>query len=137
MVTYTGVHIFKDTNKNIIPYKHAERSKSIIEVKHMLYNIDSCKDSCIIVEGVFDVWRIGNGAIGLMGTQFTLEQLELLINYRFKKVIVAFDEGAETAGYKLARQLSGIVPSVIHIEILRGDPDTLPEEEINYIRSLL
>lgn len=131
IVTYTSIHISKE-NK----YKHAEKNKSVIEVKNMLYNIDNCTDSCVIVEGVFDVWRIGDGAIGIMGTKYTDQQLEMLINY-FKKVIIAFDEGAEELGYNLAKELSGCIPEVIHIEILRGDPDELPQKEINYIRSLL
>lgn len=135
IVTFTGKDI---TGKSRIPYKDCKKENSIVEVKHMLYNIDNCKGkSCVVVEGCFDVWRIGNGAVSTSAIEFTDEQVDMLCGYGFKRVIVAYDCGAEDQGYKLAKQLSSVIPEVLQIEILRGDPDTLPQKDIEYIRSLI
>jgi hypothetical protein len=134
IVTYSGKDI---TGKSEIPYKHCKKEESILHPKQMLYNIDNCKSTCAVLEGVFDVWRIGDGAVATSGIEFTDEQVDMLIGYGFKRIIVVYDHGAEEHGYRLAKQLSLVVPEVLQVELLRGDPDTLPQEDIEYIRSLL
>jgi hypothetical protein len=97
-----------------------------------LYNLDSVRKTVVIVEGVTDVWRIGDGAVATFGTQYTKAQLALLIG--IKRAFVMFDAEAEEEGSRLAYDLSAIVPFVDIINLREGDPASLSEEGVKYLR---
>ena len=115
-------------------YKFCPNDEAVIPAKQCLYNIDSVKDTAIIVEGVTDVWRIGDGAVALFGMEYTREQLNLLKN--LNKVVVMLDAGEreQQQAEKLAYSLSGIVPNVSIATLTSGDPCDLDEEEILRLR---
>lgn len=135
LVTYLG----KDTTGlQEIPYKNAPVEKSIVQCKHTLYGIDQVRDTAIIVEGVFDAWRIGQGAVPCFGTQYTIDQLLLLKNV--KRVFVLFDGKKEDDGeaikfaHRMANDLTAIVPEVEVLELDEGDPDTMTADEVWELR---
>jgi len=124
------------TGKAKNKYKHCPNADSIIPVKECLYNLDNCpSNKVIVVEGVIDVWRIGDGAVAVFGTQCTREQIKKLS--KFEHVHVMFDSDAIDEAKKLANRLIGLVKQVELIEIAEGDPAKLSEEEINKIKSLI
>lgn len=123
LVSYVGRDI---TGKARIPYKNSPIEKSKISVKNMLYGLDNTKDKLILVEGIFDAWRIGFGAVATLGTQVTTEQLALLQNY--KKIGIMFDADATNKAVKLAHTLGSIVPEVCVFELATGDPDSILNE---------
>lgn len=131
LVTYVA----RDTSGKLeIPYKNAPIEKSKIQAKHTLYGLDDVKDTAIIVEGIFDAWRIGTGAVATFGTQYTTEQIALLAKKRLGKVFVMFDADATDKAYNLAHDLSSVVPKVEVIELAEGDPDNLTEDEVWELR---
>jgi DNA primase len=83
------------------------------------------------VEGVFDAWRIGDGAIATFGTQFTDEQL-LMIS-KFKQVFVMYDQDAIDDAHRLANILMLFVPVKV-LELDSGDPDDLEDYQVREIR---
>lgn len=112
----------------------------LIDRNSIIYNIDNIPNRiAVIVEGYTDVWRIGDGAVAIMGTNFSNDQL-LLLSQVADKALVLFDEHAYDVGEELANQLSGVIPTVDHmtIESRSGrevDPDTLPPDLIKKIRN--
>jgi len=118
-------------------YKHQSKSEAVIDCSRTLYNIDHCGTSCIIVEGVTDVWRIGDGAVGMMGVFFTKEQIQMLIDKGIKKVFVCYDADAKKEAKKLAHQISGIIDYVELIILKRDDPDKQDKKTIMELRRLL
>jgi DNA primase len=83
LVTYVG----RDTTgKSEIPYRNAPIEKSIIQSKHCLYNLDTVKDTVIVVEGILDCWRIGSSAVATFGTQVTREQILLLNVIKWQQI---------------------------------------------------
>jgi len=138
LITYTGRDV---TEKAEIKYKHLANEKSVVPVKKTLYNIDSILegDSIIIVEGVTDVWRLGESAIATMGIQYTQEQVEMILKKNPKKVIVLFDadKKAIAQAYKLANQLSLFIKDVSVIELDEGDPCDLNEQKVIKIRNMI
>lgn len=89
-------------------------------------------DTCIVVEGVFDAWRVGELAVATFGIKYKSEQLRLLS--RFKRVIVWFDEEpqAQEQAKKLVSELRfrGVKASqIFHL----GDPASTPQDEVNQI----
>lgn len=118
------------------PYKNCPNEEAIIPMKECLYNLDSVRDTALVVEGPADVWRIGDGAVATMGIQYTAEQVALLADHGVKKVVVMFDGEplAVQQARKMARALSTLIPIVEVYELGGGDPGELPEREVLKIR---
>ena len=117
-----------------IPYLNAPPEKCIIPVNHCLYNIDSVKDFAVIVEGITDVWRHGDGFIGSFRKGMTSEQIELLISKRPKRVYTMYDPDATEQSQALANKLSGLFPEVSVLELEKDDPADMTQEEVNELR---
>ncbi len=133
MVSYQGRDI---TNKSKLKYKACPKEKEVMEHQHIVYGLDHVKgDSCVIVEGITDVWRLGYGAVSCFGTSFTTQQVNLIAE-RMKTVFVLFDGGEEDSA-KMAREL-GVMLSARGIEVEnlileRGDPGEMPQEEADLL----
>ena len=137
MVSYTGRDI---TGKAGIKWKTCKAENEVVPHKHILYGLDHCKsDSCLVVEGPGDVWRMGYNAVSTFGTSFKLEQAMLLCN-RFKRVFILYD--AEPKAQEQARAL-GVLLSArrIEVEILQltecNDPGDLNQNEADDIMKSL
>lgn len=96
------------TGKQELRYKCCPVEKAIVHHKHLLYGADLCrrKDQIVVVEGVFDAWRLGAGAVATFGTSVTREQINAMANWR--KIFVAFDPepDAQEHAHAIARELS-------------------------------
>ena len=135
LITFSSIDI---TNEQIPKYKHQKIEDTIIDPSRTLYNIDSVKDKMILVEGITDVWRIGDGCCATMGKTVSQEQLNIMYKKRLKKVLVMFDfSDAMDQSKKIATQLSGFGFSVEHVECINtkiNDPDDLPDNIVKKLR---
>lgn len=133
LVTYVGRDV---TGKAQTKYQNCPLEYSLISIKDCLYNLDSIKDKAIIVEGITDVWRLGDGAVATFGTQFTEKQVSLLT--RLEKVFVMYDSDAIEVSHRLANELTGICKNVEVIELSQGDPASFfsPEEALKLKQEL-
>ena len=124
------------TDKQTPKYKNLSNEQSVINVKNCLYGIDLIKKGgrAILVEGVFDQWRVGDGSCAFLGVEYTNQQLFLLYEKELKEVYVMFDSDAIKKANKLGHILSTFVPKVEIIELDKGDPSDMGEEEINKLR---
>ena len=120
-------------------YKHCSNEKAIIPMKECIYNIDSVRDTALVVEGVTDVWRIGDGAVAVMGMEYTKEQILAIYNSGVRKAVIMFDAGEleKKKGSKLANALSVLIPIVEIIELESGDPGDFTEKEVKNIREIV
>jgi len=114
-------------------YLNASNEESMFPVKECIYNIDSVGDIAVVVEGVTDVWRGGDGFCATLGTRWTTEQVAILLWKKPKTIYIMFDGEEEAIGqaYKLANKLSGVIETVVVLELSDGDPDDSPDEEIS------
>lgn len=134
LVSFTARDI---TDNAEIRYKDCEIDKSVIPVKNCLYNIDRVRTrKVLIVEGATDVWRIGDGAVATMTTEFTERQVLLLSELGVETVFTMFDAGYEAQ--KRAKELLAMLPPKIrnreNIALSEGDPAELSEEDVKYLR---
>ena len=121
------------SGKSPIPYKNSSDVYSIKDAKQCLYNVDNVpRKTVVIVEGVFDAWRIGDGAVATFGTRYTHEQLLLLRGMR--RAFVMYDADANFLAHKLAHDISSIVPNVEVLELIGGDPADLTTEDVKSLR---
>jgi len=136
MVSYTALDV---TGKKAEEdkYRNCPNENTVIPTRQCLYNLDSVEDKVLIVEGPADVWRWGQGAVGMFGVKYTLDQVGLLLTRKkVKKAFVMFDTGEEELrqAYKLAGTLNSLIPHVEVLELPSGDPDDLSDEEVRELR---
>jgi hypothetical protein len=117
-------------------YLALAQEQSIKFSKECVYGIDDLRsDTGAIVEGVFDQWRIGDGALATFGVEFTTAQL-VVIAKKISKAVVLYDAGsdAQLRADKLAWQLAPLLKQVIRYSIPKGDPDELNDDEVAYLK---
>lgn len=122
------------TTEQPIAYKNSPIDKSIVPPKEALYNIDRVKDVALVVEGVTDVWRIGDGAVATFGTAWTNPQVKMLEGLR--KVFVMFDGEKEATkkAHEFAHAVGSLVDEVEVIEMSSGDPDDMEMMQVCELR---
>ena len=132
LVNYTS----RDVTGKQVKYKHCSNENAIIPIKNCLYNIDTVKDKCIIVEGITDVWRIGDGCVCTFGIEFSEAQVNLLLKKKVKKATIIFDSEilAVKKAYELSEWLNGLKIKSNVIELDYGDPADFTVEEIKRLR---
>ena len=144
-VSYQGRDI---TDKSELRYKACKKENEIIPHQEIVYGLDYIKgESCLLVEGITDVWRMGIGSTSCFGTSFTISQVNLIAS-RIKNCFIMFDADDTNAmcmAYQLSMLLSGrglyveIVdisdtPSEMLVDPNKGiDPGNLKQEYANLI----
>ena len=146
LVSWTGRSILpKETLKELeIPrYKNLSIEQSVINPKEIFFNLDnSTQDKVMLVEGAFDVMRVGDGCICSLGTSVTDEQILFLKN-RYKKIFVCFDNevSAQIKAKKTAMKLSSVGLEVEVVNICepfnKNDPGELSYSEVVEIKKEL
>lgn len=135
LVTFTSIDV---TGKEEIKYKHLSEEKSIIHCKQLLYGEEFNKDKrkVIVVEGIFDKFRMGEGSVCTFGTKVTKEQKLLLSRYKEVKICFDGDKPGREAAQQLADDLSGFT-SVSIIDLPDDiDPDKLNKQKIEFIKKI-
>lgn len=135
LVSYQG----RDYTGKQIPYLACSRDKEVVFHKHILYGFDKAIwNTCIVVEGLFDVWRLGPGALCTFGAKYTPSQL-LLIAQNFKKAFLLFDN--DPAGWKasdkMQYELENMNVSTEIIELSSGDAGDLDPKTAKEIMKLI
>jgi DNA primase len=130
LVTFLARSIFEGLKE---PYKNAPVEESVIPIKSAVYNLDSVRNNVVIVEGVTDVWRIGEGAVATFGKKYTKNQLVHFSG--IKRAFILYDSDAQKEADKLAYDLSAIVKEVEILTLSEGDPADLSEEDVKKLRS--
>lgn len=144
VVSYQGRDI---TEKAKVKYKACSMDKETIHHKAIVYGFDriqECKhkDRCIIVEGIFDAWRLGAGTVATFGTGFTDSQVLFIARRGIKTSFIMYDpeEKAQEQAEKLSLQLNGfgVESKIVDISSEKAeDPATLSEKKAQQIRKEL
>lgn len=140
IVNFTGRTILKDVEPR---YKDAE-DEWVIHKTQCLYNIDSVKEGGIAigVEGAFDSISGGDGVVGFLSTNFSIQQIELLKSKKLKKFFICFDNTQfDPNAQKKADELASYFPftDVEFIDLPDGIKDfgELSRSDIRHIRSIV
>jgi hypothetical protein len=135
MVAYTGRAITDDIKSK---YKMVDKKDILESPTSLLYGIHKTKsDAVIIVEGVTDVWRIGPGAVAVLGIGWHQEQANILRKFKRRYVLFDPEHKAQERGEKLAKWLSNFPGET---EIIGGfgcDPGDMSEGDVSDVKSLL
>lgn len=120
------------TGKAKLPY--VNYPNGILTTKETLYNIDSCNDTALVVEGFIDTWKIGDGCCSTIGIMWTIKQLKLLSGFR--RVFVLFDSEyeAQQSAERLCSDLACEVNHVERLELDGDDPGSMSESDAKHLR---
>lgn len=128
---YIGRTIAQDVRPK---YKVSHNKDITVSPASLLYGINKVPgDTIVIVEGPTDVWRLGPGAVAVLGIDWKTDQANLL--RRFARRFIMFDPEADAAkkAIGLARWLSLFQGSTEVIDDLRCDPGDMTNQEARKI----
>ena len=125
-------------------YKNCPLESAIMNNKEILYNLDNVFNSVIIiVEGVTDVWCLGDNSVCTFGTSWTKAQSYEIARLD-KEIVILFDneKPAQRSANKLAIELemmgcSVSVNNTLLAECGVNDPGELSEEQSKEYMQLL
>jgi len=135
MVSFVGMSIIRE--KGIVKYLNCATEDSVISARDCLYNYDTIKDVAVIVEGITDVWRMGDGFVATLGKGMNAERIKLLKEKNPKKVCILYDADAVKDAHKVANNLCGLFEDVSVLELDEGDPADLSAKEALEIRNII
>lgn len=139
LVNFQGRDI---TNKQELRYKGPPVDMVPLHHKHTLYGAHKCRDTStiVVVEGVLDQWRMGDGFVCSFGTSMTTQQIYLLSQW--EEIIFLFDpeKEAQKRATEYGKQLASLGRKVETISADFGggrDPgDLTPAEALGIRRDL-
>jgi DNA primase len=139
IVSYTGRDY---TGRQDPKYKSCRTEDEAIHHKNILYGGDEARgDKAIVVEGPTDCWRLGAGAVGVFGIEWTVPQAILLAG-RYRRLFILFDR--EEQAQAQADELWMAVKSFradLDGEILTlpgvKDPGDLSQKDADYLMKTL
>ena len=127
MVSYQGRDI---TGRDDPKYRACPGDLEVIPHKHVLYNIDNAGDGpLVVVEGITDVWRLGDRAVATFGTKFTWPQVKMMARYRKVYILYDSEHTAQNQARDICLSLTSLTvqASVVHLPV--GDPGDLSNEQ--------
>lgn len=125
------------TNKSDLKYKACPMERETQHHKHILYGHPRCfqRRVGIAVEGVTDVWRLGDYAFAVFGISYKEEQVTEIAR-RFDTVAIVFDGGETTAQRRmrtLRDQLRAGGLESKYIWIPAGDPGSMSQDDASHL----
>jgi DNA primase len=117
---YTGNTTVKIRNPSNVPHKS------------YLYNYDLITNSfAVLVEGIFDCWRVGDDGVATFGTSLSVGQMLRLCKLNLKRLYFCWDEDALDKAYEASFLLRQFIPEVHVVELPVGkDPADLDRTEV-------
>lgn len=110
------------TGENDPRYKNCPNRFSVMRPKEVLYGWDRFKGRHLrLVEGAFDVFRIGDSSLGLIKGSMSREQRSLILSLSLDSMTVFLDKGNLKSAYTIAENLSPYIDRIKVVEM--GDDD--------------
>jgi len=125
---------------NVQPkYKACPKERELIHHQHILYgNQSRWGQTGICVEGVTDVWRLGEKSFAVFGIEFTLPQIRKIAQH-FSRVAVVFDDDpqATVQVHKLIAELRMYGVDAWWVPII-GDPGGMGQADADaFVKDIL
>ena len=137
MCSYQGRTIVKGIEPR---YKACHREKELIDHRELLYDMDNARDDTVmVVEGVTDAWRLGDGAVATFGTSLSKTSPQIMLLKGFRRAFVIFDAEpkAQAKGRWLADQLSALGLEAVNVRLKAGDPGGMTPDQAMELKERL
>jgi len=135
IVSFQGRDI---TDKHMAKYMACPPEREIISHQHIVYgkpDLGGIRGVC--VEGITDVWRLGQDSFAIFGIKFTRHQIRAIARL-FEEVVIVFDPDPQAQAQALKLEQELIFKGVrAWREEISTDPGSLGQEEANYLMKQL
>jgi len=115
-------------------YVNAKPEQEAVPIKSLLYGAEHAGHSIIVVEGPFDVWKIGPGAVATLGVNYTRSQLAAIAAYPSRAVCFDNEPIAQQQARRLCAELAAFPGQTHCVEIDAKDPGEASPKEVRQIR---
>ena len=119
-------------NPKVTRYVSAALNEEMLFHKELLYGEDSARHAIIVVEGIFDAWRIGPGAVATFGSGYSAEQLERIAKYQIRAICFDNEPEDQKRARKLSNDLSALPGDTYNIVL--DSKDAADESQANIER---
>lgn len=117
-----------------VRYISAKAEEEEISAKTLLFGEDYARHAIIIVEGPFDVFRIGPGAVATLGLVVTPAQVEKMRQYPIRVICFDREAQAQKRARKLCRLLEPYPGSTYNVTLSASDPGSASAKEVTQLR---
>lgn len=118
-------------------YINAPPDMEAIPAKECLYGAENARHAVCVVEGPFDVWKIGPGAVCTLGVQFSAAQVEAIASYPERGICYDAEPRAQKRALQLIDKLKPFPGSTTNIELDAKDPGEAEPWEIEIVKKTL
>lgn len=115
-------------------YLSASAEEEAVNHKHLVYGIDYCRHSVVVVEGPIDAWAIGPGAGAVFGTAYSTAQVRRLISIPLRFVCFDASKEAQAKARELCGELSLFRGKTVNICLDAKDPGCAGAKELAQLR---
>lgn len=117
-------------------YLSASAEQEAMNHRELIYGLDYCRHSVVVVEGPTDAWAIGPGAGATFGIGFTPAQVRQLSNMPNRFICFDSAPDAQRKARELCAQLSVFEGRTENIILDAKDPGSASEKEISLVRKV-
>jgi len=118
-------------------YITANLNEETIPHKNLLYGEDFARHAIIVVEGVFDAWKIGCGAVSTFGIGYSSSQLSKIAKYPVRAICFDNEKIAQNRAQKLYNDLAPFPGETFNIILDGKDAAEESKKNIVKIRKIL
>lgn len=115
-------------------YTSASAEEEAINHRDVVYGLDYCQHSVVVVEGPTDAWAIGPGAGALFGIDFSAQQIRRLVRVPYRFVCFDSATAAQRRALELCNQLACFPGQTTNILLDAKDPGSASEKELKSLR---
>ena len=115
-------------------YISASEEEESMPHHELLYGEDFARDAIIVTEGVFDVWKIGVGAVCTFGSGYSQKQIERIIKYPIRAICFDSEPEAQKRAGKLLNDLSVFPGNTFSVILDAKDAAEETQENIKWLR---
>lgn len=115
-------------------YTTAKDDEKLLSEKDFLFGAEHCQGTVIVVEGPFDMFRVGPGAVPLFGLAYTQAQVAALSRIHRRIVCLDNSSDAQRVADRLCSDLSAFPGETIRVCLEAEDPGSASIEEIQELR---
>lgn len=127
VVAYLGRSISDEAKPK---YRMTRDEDVLVDPRSLLYGIHRVqRDAVVIVEGPTDVWRLGPGAVALLGIDWKKEQANRLRKFHRRYILFDPDDNAQQRADALANHLSLFEGETEIVTGLSTDPGDLSDRK--------
>lgn len=115
-------------------YISASPKQEAMNAKKLVFGMDFVRHAAIVVEGPFDVFRLGVGTVSTLGVGFSYAQVARIARVPSRAICYDSEPKAQERAKKLCAALEGYPGRTYRVEIDSKDPGSMKKRYVELLR---